>query len=210
MSDLNDSAERRLLLIRHAAPEIDPDQPASAWRLSEEGGRECAPLADEVATYGPTRMLASAEPKATETATAIAARLGLPVLTDPDLGEHDRLGVPYLGPDAWDRALARLFAEPDQLVLGRETADAARDRFARAVERAVRLHPSDNLAVVTHGTVLALFVAQHNGLDAMAFWRRLALPALVVLALPGFALIGVPDVPPRMETNDEAPRSLRG
>jgi broad specificity phosphatase PhoE len=38
-------------------------------------------------------------------------------------------------------------------------------------------HPEGNLAVVAHGTVNALFLAQHENIDALDFWCRLGLPS---------------------------------
>ena len=38
--------------------------------------------------------------------------------------------------------------------------------------------------VVTHGTVMTLYVASIAGVQMMSFWRRLGLPSYVVLTLP--------------------------
>jgi broad specificity phosphatase PhoE len=35
---------------------------------------------------------------------------------------------------------------------------------------------ASNLVVVSHGTVISLFVAAHNGINAFAFWMGLAMP----------------------------------
>jgi broad specificity phosphatase PhoE len=47
------------------------------------------------------------------------------------------------------------------------------------------------VAVVTHGTVMTLFVTRAAGLEAFPFWKRLGLPAFVVLSWPGFGLLDV-------------------
>ena len=39
--------------------------------------------------------------------------------------------------------------------------------------------------MVTHGTVMTLYVASIADVDPMCFWRRLGLPSYVVLGLPG-------------------------
>ena len=56
---------------------------------------------------------------------------------------------------------------------------------------AVLAHPGRRLAIVTHGTVLALFLAQHNGLAAEPFWRSLGMPALARASLPDFRIAGL-------------------
>jgi broad specificity phosphatase PhoE len=44
-------------------------------------------------------------------------------------------------------------------------------------------------AIVTHGTVLALFLARHNR-DRKGFdlWRQLGLPSFVIVTLPEFMI----------------------
>jgi broad specificity phosphatase PhoE len=84
-----------------------------------------------------------------------------------------------------------LFEHPQGLVFGSETADEAHRRFAEAVAGVIAKYPSGNLAVVSHGTVMTLFVARIVDLEPFPFWKRLGLPALVVLSLPGFGLLKV-------------------
>jgi broad specificity phosphatase PhoE len=45
--------------------------------------------------------------------------------------------------------------------------------------------------VVTHGTVISLFVSRRAGLDGFPLWQNLDLPALVVLRLPGFRCVNL-------------------
>jgi hypothetical protein len=89
---------------------------------------------------------------------------------------------------------APLFAAPTEAVVGSEPAELARARFALAIDAAVAATTSsEHLAVITHGTVVALFVAAHNPIDAFSLWQRLSCPALVLLSLPGYALLDVRD-----------------
>ena len=189
---MTDRPERRILLVRHATPGVDPARRADEWRLSPVARAEVDRLAERIATYRPTTIVTSPEPKATGTAALLGERLGLRAELVDGLREHDRTGVPFLTEAAWERALVALFTRPDALVFGRETATEARARFGLAVDAALADHAEGDLVVVTHGTVLALFVAQHNGVDPLAFWRRLAMPDLAVLAVPGFALLDGP------------------
>jgi broad specificity phosphatase PhoE len=76
------------------------------------------------------------------------------------------------------------------LVFGNETADQARTRFTQAIHTLLAQHPSDTLAIVTHGTVLTLFLAHHNPhLDPISFWHSLQLPDLVVVTLPQMKIV---------------------
>jgi broad specificity phosphatase PhoE len=93
------AALRTLVLVKHAAPAIEPAAPAASWRLADAGRAACRPLADRLASYAPAIVVASEEPKASETGLIVAEHLGLPFETAPDLHEHDRTGVPFLGTD---------------------------------------------------------------------------------------------------------------
>jgi broad specificity phosphatase PhoE len=190
-------SRRFLLLVRHAAPEVVPGVPAREWRLSDDGRRAAEALAARVTPYLPSLVATSAEPKARETAELLAARLGVPTESAAGLHEHVRDNVGYLGRERFEAAVAACFARPDELVLGRETAAQALARFSRAVEAVLAAHPAGNLAIVTHGTVMALFVAARTGRDPLPFWRGLALPDLVVLSLSDFALLDANRSQPR-------------
>lgn len=177
-----------LILVRHSLPAMDFAVPSHAWPLSEEGRRRCGPLADALADYGPVAVASSGEPKARETAEVVAARFGLRVTTEPDLREHDRRGTGRLSREVFQAGVGRLFAEPDALVFGNETGAQARQRFARAIDRIVARHPAGTVVVVSHGTVTSLFVAARAGVDGVALWQQLGLPAYVVLLLPDLTL----------------------
>jgi broad specificity phosphatase PhoE len=160
-----------LLLVRHSAPELDPAVQSQEWGLSEEGRRRCGPLAERVAAYRPEVIVSSPEPKARETAELIAAPLRLQVEFRDGLRETARRTVGWLTRQQLEREVKALFDRPDQIVFGEESASAALDRFESALdglpERAV---------VVTHGTVLSLYVAAKTGRDAFELWRSLELP----------------------------------
>ncbi len=170
-----------------------PGVPASRWRLSETGRQRCLLLAKRLASYRPQALVASAEPKAVETAQLVAAQLGIAVEVGAGLHEHDRQDVGWLPAAAFEAAVVALFAHPDVLVMGSETATQARARFARAVEAVLQRHTAGNVVIVAHGTVIALFVAAVAGIEPFPLWQRLGLPSFVVLALPGLELRAVAD-----------------
>jgi broad specificity phosphatase PhoE len=85
--------------------------------------------------------------------------------------------------------MAALFARPAELVFGDESADQAYQRFRAAVTGVLELFPDQNVAVVTHGTVMTLLITRAKSDPApLAFWQRLGLPAVAVLGRPDLAL----------------------
>ena len=58
-----------------------------------------------------------------------------------------------------------------------------RSRISAAIDGVIKAEPADSI-IVTHGTVLTLYVASATGVRPICFWRRLGLPSFVVLTLP--------------------------
>lgn len=179
---------KRLILIKHSEPAIDPGAPPNSWHLSEEGRRRSTTLATRLEPYMPEVVLTSEEPKATETAQIVSDWLGLKVIAHPRLHEHDRTGAPFGTQEDFERTASIFFESPGELVWGNETAEQARERFSGAIDDILERHPCDTVAVVAHGTVITLFVTQHAEVEAFGFWKRLGLPSFCVFTSPVFQL----------------------
>lgn len=182
------SYNRLIILIRHSTVKIDPSLPSRDWILSADGRAHCELLAKKLSRFEPALFITSEEQKAVETGRLLAKALNLPFKSAPDLHEHDRLGVPYFDNEQTFREkISDFFTNPDQLVFGRETVGQACNRFRKAVYSEKDLVNKGNLAFVTHGTVITLFVCFHNPqLDHMEFWNSLDLPCAIILEFPGY------------------------
>jgi broad specificity phosphatase PhoE len=179
-----------LLLVKHSRPQIAPEVPAPRWVLSDAGRQRCEELGRTLAGLGVMQLFSSLEPKALETASLVAARNGLTVTPRYGLQENDRTGQGFL-PDAelLDR-IRRFFAEPDVRVMGDETADEAFARSTAAIAAIAAEARGQTAAVVTHGTVLALFVSRYNAIAPFDLWSSLKTPSCVVLDAESFAFDG--------------------
>lgn len=184
----------QVLLIKHSLPTLDPLVPARLWRLSAEGQRRCALLADRLVPHYPDVMISSAEPKALETAQLVADRLCLPVEVVAGLHEHNRSNVGWLETEAFEQAVAAYFEQPDTLVFGSETANQSHHRFAAAVDGAIARHPDHTLAFVAHGAVIALYVSRVVGVMPFPLWKQLGLPSFVVLSQPNARIVRVENI----------------
>src|SRR5688500_8810934 len=179
---------RKLILIKHASPFVVPGTPPEEWKLSDKGKDSCVPLAEALREHQPAVIIASDEPKAQETAQLVGAHLNVAMETAPDLHEHDRSNVPHMRSGEFISHIELFFRRPDELVLGRESADDVLSRIEKAIDGVIARHTSGNVAIVTHGTVLALFVAEHSNKTPFDLWRNLALPSFVVMSLPELRL----------------------
>ena len=187
-----------ILLAKHSQPIADPSKPAPEWVLSTVGRRRALALAASLRVRRPARVLASPEAKARETAEIVAASLGLGVEVVDALREQERPRLPFAAAeDAFARAIAEGFRRPDEALHGGESVERARARFAGAVEEIAASAGGRPALVVTHGTVLAAYVARVVGRDPFPLWRALDLPSWLALDLDARALVASWRVTPR-------------
>ncbi len=184
-----DSGE--LVLVRHAPTTPVPGAAAATWRLAPGAMELTAALAMalvgvRLAASGGSMgsidaVVSSHEPKALATARTLSLVLGVPTTTGTDLEEHHRDDVPFMPEAEFLRTVKRFFGRPDVLVFGSETAREAEARFRRGVADALASRPGKRVAVVSHGTVLALALAGANGLEPFGLWQSLKLPEAIVV-----------------------------
>src|SRR5579859_3655237 len=182
---------RKLILIKHARPQVEEAVPSHEWELSQEGRESCKALARLVAGHEPRVIVTSDEPKAIETGSIISEALGIKTRVSDGLHEHDRSNVPMMQSREFISNMAQFFKERRRLVLGKETAEAALARFERAVARALEEEADGNVAIVTHGTVLALFSQAHDAGDGFLLWRKMGLPSVAIFSLPDLKCLEV-------------------
>ena len=178
----------RLILVKHGKPEIVEDQPRWGWRLSEEGRIAARKLASRLAHFTPTHLFASPEIKATDTAREIGTVLGLTVEIDAGFGEHRADDQPFGTQAAFEADVARLFAEPESVVMGEETGAAAYARFDEAMARIIDASDATRV-VVSHGRIITLWLSRRLGFAPMAFWKRLGLASAVVVTADGYEIV---------------------
>jgi broad specificity phosphatase PhoE len=164
----------RLTFVRHAMPVPDPDTPADRWSLSADGRVAAAALARAYQPELPVYLVASDEPKAAETLTAMFP--GVPVARDAGLGEVRR-------PRVWQpdhRMLARSYVEGDPPE-GWEPRPEVVDRFDAAVARHASMASGRRPVFGTHGMALTVWLADRVRLDPdpAAFWAALRFPDLI-------------------------------
>jgi broad specificity phosphatase PhoE len=148
------------------------------------------PLAQQLIPYDLDLIVTSTELKAIETGELTAQYLGIPYRIESNLQEHARQTAPYfLSKEEFQEAVITLLEKPAKLVFGEETGLQARERFAGGIEAVMKTYPQENIAIVTHGTVLSLFVSHHTGLEIISFWRELGMPAIVAFSYPGMKLL---------------------
>jgi len=180
-----------LILVRHSNPDILTDRPAKFWHLSALGEERARAISTILDQYNPSVLFSSREPKAVETASILASSLEVPRDQVDGLQEHERSNVGWTSAERFRSQLAEFFTRPNERVFGDETAAQARDRFSKSIKKILGEQAGDSVAIVSHGTVMTLFVCAWNDLDPYQFWLGLEMPSLVVLTLPTFEIEAV-------------------
>ena len=180
-----------LILVKHSLPEIDSTVPAKEWHLSEEGRVRAQILAEKLSHYDLDVMVSSVEPKAIETAEIAARFLKTPVEIVKGLHEHERSHVGFLKKERFEQSIGRFFFRPTELIFGEETADKAHGRFSKAVYGLSNRFLQEKVALITHGTVLSLFVSRISALEPFALWKQLGMPSWIVLSRPDWGVVEI-------------------
>lgn len=174
-----------LILVKHGAPLITPGAPPSGWPLAEEGREQARRIAARLAPFAPAAVVSSLELKAVETARIIAEVFALAPACDACLGEQRNDAGPFTDAASFQSSVARMFAEPGEVVMGEESADEAYLRFSAALDRQSAAVTDGPLVAVCHGRVIALWASRRFGFDPFPFWRGLQLGAAVLVREDG-------------------------
>jgi broad specificity phosphatase PhoE len=132
-----------LLLVRHGETDWNADgrlQGHTDRPLTDYGRRQARKLAEELEDEDLDAIYSSDLARARETAEIVGARLGLPVVLDPDLREKD-----------WGNWEGLTAVERDRVEFVGESTEAHHDRILGALRRIAELHPGGRVLVVTHG-----------------------------------------------------------
>lgn len=182
LSTATGTSGQPLLLVRHSSPCVSDGLSYRDWRLSDEGKESADRAAGFIAELRPSLICSSDERKAFETAMIIGQRCGVDVEIEADLGEHDRTGVPWRDAATRQQEFQALFANPNAVVFGRESASQALQRLSAAIDR-VTTRTLGPWVLVTHGTVMALYLAKLTGRAALEVWSQLGLPTVATVDL---------------------------
>ena len=176
-----------LALIRHAAHALVGHTivgRSPGVHLNPEGVQQAQALARRLAGGALAALYTSPLERATQTAAAIGARLGLDARVAEELNEIDF--------GAWT---GRTIAELDQIDAWRqfnifrssaripdgETMVEVQARFLRLVERLTAAHQGQTVALVSHGDVIKAALAHYLGVHLDLFQRIEIAPASVSL-----------------------------
>lgn len=156
----------RLVLIRHGSTVHSAERRFSGRNdlpLDEAGEVQAGALAQRAPSFGEiAAVISSPLPRSTQTAAAIASRLGLDVQTADDLAETDFgswEGLTFAEARASHPAeLDAWFCSPDAAPPGGESFAAVGTRVRSGREAVIAANPASTVVVVTHVTPIKMLV----------------------------------------------------
>ena len=139
--------------------------PVPDWALTERGRERMRLFAEGPDARAVRAVWSSRERKAAEAAELLAERSSaLRPRTLEQLAENDRSSTGYLPPELFEPAVQAFFGEPLLSHRGWETAAAAQQRIADALETVLARSPADgDVAIVSHGGVGTLLLCRLKG-----------------------------------------------
>jgi broad specificity phosphatase PhoE len=167
-----------LVFVRHAEPKriIAADGPADP-PLTDRGFEQAQAVSDFLAVESFDAIYASPMQRAQQTATAIAAPLGLDLRPEDGIAEYDRKSEFYIpveelktttDPDL--QAHWRALAE-DRLEDVVEDAATFKPRVIDAMQRMIDAHAGQRVLAVCHGGVINVALSNVLGLERSLFFE---------------------------------------
>jgi len=159
--------------VRHAMPAVEDGVNPADWHLDDATRQHVRAWADRLEVgEGIGALVTSTEPKAIETAEAIAERWGSTIVTDDRVREAIR---PWIGTGY--RAMAHRYLRGEALE-GWEAHEDVAARMAAAVTDATQAAAGAPVVIVSHGLALSIHLGDRLGteFDPETFWSRLAFP----------------------------------
>ncbi len=150
----------------HTQIRIDPAAPVHDWHLSDEGRARVLRVVNAPWMSRVTRVVASSEYRAIETAHIFAGRRDLPVEIKPEFDDSARPVSDFLSVVDLDTTLDGFFARPQESARpGWESAADAQRRVAAAFDALLDGRTdSGDLVIIGHGRIGTLLLCHLAGL----------------------------------------------
>ena len=157
-------------LVRHAHADWQPDEGRS---LSPQGLVDAERVADLLADRPIAAIYASPARRAQQTVAPLARRRGLPLQIVADLRERLLSATPV---DDFPAAIRAVWSDPDRALAGGESNRTAQRRGVAVLHMLAARHPQQQIALATHGNLLALMLQHFDAGFDFSRWQALTMP----------------------------------
>ena len=148
----------KIIFLRHAATQKDPNLNATLWSLSEEGKKQAKEIVNLPIMNEVDVIYASKEKKAALTVELLAKKLGKKAIPLAFFDEVKR-GSKFLTKDEFEAEKVKQLKSLDYHAFDGESGKEALTRFKRGVEQVSKENAGKTILIVTHGTVFNIYFA---------------------------------------------------
>ncbi len=152
----------KLIFLRHAETQKNPNLNAELWILSEIGANQALKISTLSIFDSVDVMYVSEEIKTTLTVEPLARKLEKNITMLANFNEVKR-GDKFLTKEEFELEKVRQLSDLDYHAFDGESCNEALIRFKRGVGQVMQLHKGRTILIVTHGTVLNLHFADLLG-----------------------------------------------
>lgn len=146
----------KIIFLRHADTEKDPNANASLWGLSEKGKAQALLLLDNQDITEIDLIYVSQEQKTYLTVEPVVLNLKKEVLESSNFNEVKR-GDKFLSKEEFEEEKKKQLTDLSYHAFNGESCEEALERFKEGVLNITKNNEGETILVVTHGTVLNLY-----------------------------------------------------
>lgn len=148
----------KIIFLRHADTQKDPNLNAALWGLSEDGIKQAEEVANVPIMNEVDVIFVSDEKKTSLTVEPLARKLGKEIKSLAFFDEVKR-GDKFLTKEEFEAEKVKQLKDLDYPAFGGESGNEALVRFKQGVEQVSKENTGKIILIVTHGTVLNLYFA---------------------------------------------------
>lgn len=181
--------ETRLYFVRHAHSAYEHGRELERG-LSAAGETEARAICLRLEREGIDLFVSSPYRRAVDTIRPLAEAAGQEIGLHADLRERLVSGEQDLGPEGFQEAKRRCYAEFDYRPPGGESSVEASARAVSVIRGLLREYPGRRIAIGTHGDILTLMLGTFDPSIGYAFWQSLSMPDAYCARFAGERFLG--------------------
>lgn len=171
---------KKLVLIRHAHTQVEPQKANPLWQLSQQGIESMSGFVKNPLLCDMDVLYTSNQLKAIHTGIIIASELGIFLKQREDVTELTSLTNEWK--EDYEGFITGMYSGAIERHEDGESLDEAHKRFSQAIHEIAEIEQEqDVVGVVAHGNVLSLFAAAYESRSALEIHHAIKMPDIAVL-----------------------------
>lgn len=175
-----------LYFVRHAHSIYSADELNRP--LSERGKEDASKVTELLKNENINVLLSSPYKRAIQTIEGLSEIIGVEIVMEEDFRERLLSEVPV---DDFESAIAKVWEDYSFSWEGGESNLVAQNRGIRALEKVWTQYEGKNIAIGTHGNIMALIMNDLDQKFDFTFWKKLDMPDIYKLSFVNQRLIEV-------------------